>query len=121
MQKIYALFVMTGFLFLFSGGAMADGANAGKNDAAVGKSGVQEVAIPAQSSGIPAPPDTAPMHDPGKPPGQNLDLSRWKMSSGSGTDCSPGLRPAALVADAIAPHFFTDKTDGVMTFVAAYA
>lgn len=115
-QKISALFVIISFSLLFSGAAMADAVNADRSDATAGKSGVLET-----SNGIAAPPDTAPMHDPGKPPGQNFDLSKWKMTSGSGSDCSPGLRPAALAAGATAPHFFTDKTDGAMTLVTSYA
>jgi hypothetical protein len=67
---------------------------------------------------IAAPPASPPVHDPNKPPGQNFALPTWKLSTGTGAACEPGLRPAAIAAGATAPHFFTDKTDGAMTLVA---
>lgn len=84
-------------------------------------SSVSSSSSSSSGGGIAIPPNAAPNHDTSKAPGQNFNLSTWKMTTGSGSNCNPGLRPAAMAAGATAPHFSTDTTTGAMTLVASSA
>jgi hypothetical protein len=56
--------------------------------------------------------------DPTRPPGGNFNLSIWQLQLPSGSPGSPDtVSPAQLAAGYTNPaYFFTDKTDGSMTF-----
>jgi hypothetical protein len=55
--------------------------------------------------------------NPGLAPGSNFDLSLWELQEPVGSAGSPTtIAPAALVAGFHDNYFFTDPTDGAMTF-----
>ncbi|MDB5813355.1 MAG: Alginate lyase 2 [Rhodocyclales bacterium] len=65
---------------------------------------------------IATPPSSAPTHATNKAPGQNFNLSQWKLQTGTGSACSPGVSP---IGSYTSSHFFTNTTDGSMTMVAS--
>lgn len=76
-------------------------------------SGGESSSSSSSSGGIP---EGGPL-DPNAPPGTNFDLALWELQEPVGSTNSPTIiSPAKLAAGFHDAYFFTDPTDGAMTF-----